>query len=370
MPQATGPSGVQPKNWLTPGVSTMAASAPADTAVVASTSGLRPPVSSVWPSWVSTSVDSAIVLARRARPVIRPACQAAVAPRAVAPPRSASTRARSWPGSGRTGPAAASRWPAGPDRLVPASATASAGSMSVMVLTSSNCRVLSGARPVSAVPSTVNATSPALPPTRIDTASRTRAHSARPSSSASMTGSVPVPVSTRSAAPRAEREPRELTPMPTSAILIAAASLVPSPAMATTWPARCSAWTIRTFCSGDTRANTVLSAIRCTCRPSGSRLSSAPVSTRPACGMPTWRAIATAVAGWSPVTMVTRTPASHSSRTVRLAAGRGVSVIAMNPASVRSVTRSLPAFPAAAAARWRAAWPRAFPFIPLLPFRW
>ncbi len=44
-----------------------------------------------------------------------------------------------------------------------------------------------------------------------------------------------------SAAPRAADDPRPLTPMPTSAIRIAAASLAPSPTIAVTRPQRCSA---------------------------------------------------------------------------------------------------------------------------------
>ena len=43
--QAAGPSGVQPKNWLTPGVCTTATSTPSDAAVDASTAGLVPPAS-------------------------------------------------------------------------------------------------------------------------------------------------------------------------------------------------------------------------------------------------------------------------------------------------------------------------------------
>jgi hypothetical protein len=67
--QPTGPSGVQPKNWLSPGVCTTATSMPADAAVEASTAGLVPPVSTVCPSWVPTSETSATVPARLRRPV-------------------------------------------------------------------------------------------------------------------------------------------------------------------------------------------------------------------------------------------------------------------------------------------------------------
>ena len=75
--------------------------------------------------------------------------------------------------------------------------------MSVSRLTSSSWRVPSGERPPSAVPTTVNATSPALPPTSTATASRTRAHIARPSASASTRRVRSASVSTRSAERRA-----------------------------------------------------------------------------------------------------------------------------------------------------------------------
>ncbi len=48
----------------------------------------------------------------------------------------------------------------------------------------------------------------------------------------------------------------EFIAMPMSAVLIASASLTPSPVMATVWPRACSAVTIPFFCSGVTRPNT------------------------------------------------------------------------------------------------------------------
>ncbi|CFS62167.1 Uncharacterised protein [Mycobacterium tuberculosis] len=66
----------------------------------------------------------------------------------------------------------------------------------------------------------------------------------RPSTSASSSTPRSSSVSTISAAPRAAEEPRPLTPMPTSAIRMAAASLAPSPTIAVTRPQRCSAATI------------------------------------------------------------------------------------------------------------------------------
>ena len=67
MPQPTGPSGVQPKNWLTPGVWITPARTASEAAVEASTAGLPPPSTTVWPSWVPTSEASATVPARRWR---------------------------------------------------------------------------------------------------------------------------------------------------------------------------------------------------------------------------------------------------------------------------------------------------------------
>src|SRR5207302_10942636 len=52
--QATGPIGVQPKKWLTPGVSMTATSTAADATLVPITSGLCQPVSSVCASWGPT----------------------------------------------------------------------------------------------------------------------------------------------------------------------------------------------------------------------------------------------------------------------------------------------------------------------------
>ena len=113
-----------------------------------------------------------------------------------------------------------------------------------------------------------------------------------------------------SAAPRAADEPRPLTPIPTSAIRIAAASLAPSPTIAVTRPQRCSAPTICTFCSGLTRANTCTSAASLADASSSRPLRSAPVITRASAGSPSWRAIARAVTGWSPVISTTSRSAS------------------------------------------------------------
>jgi len=80
--QPAGPRGVQPKNPLTPGVSTTRTRAAPDTSTVPTTSGLRPPATRVWPSWVPTSAARPIVEARL-RPAGRARSHAPVAPAAV-----------------------------------------------------------------------------------------------------------------------------------------------------------------------------------------------------------------------------------------------------------------------------------------------
>ena len=65
-------------------------------------------------------------------------------------------------------------------------------------------------------------------------------------------------VSTMSAASLATSVPVMPMATPMSACLSAGASLTPSPVMATTWPLDCSASTRRSFCSGVTRAKTLV----------------------------------------------------------------------------------------------------------------
>src|ERR1700733_2373145 len=86
--QATGPSGVQPKKWLTPGVWTIATSTAELPSAVATTSGLCRRVSSVCASCVITRAVNPIVEVRLSVPgVQRPIPHAAVAPAAVTAPR-------------------------------------------------------------------------------------------------------------------------------------------------------------------------------------------------------------------------------------------------------------------------------------------
>ncbi len=67
--------------------------------------------------------------------------------------------------------------------------------------------------------------------------------------------------------------------MPISARFSAGASFTPSPVMATYCPAACSALTIRSFCSGATRAYTLISGTLLLKTRSGISARSAPVST-------------------------------------------------------------------------------------------
>ena len=70
-------------------------------------------------------------------------------------------------------------------------------------------------------------------------------------------------VSTSAAASRATSVPRSPIAMPMSAALSAGASFTPSPVIATTSPRALSARTMRSFCSGTTRAKTFTSSMRC-----------------------------------------------------------------------------------------------------------
>ena len=119
----------------TPGVLTTNASAAADATLVTVTAGLRPPVTTIWASWVPTTAARPMAEARRGRPVSRPA--------------------------------------GGPGQRRAHRRSAADGDP--------RARVLSGDLPPRAVPSAMNASSPAFPPTRIDTASRRLRHSALPS---------------------------------------------------------------------------------------------------------------------------------------------------------------------------------------------
>ena len=129
---------------------------------------------------------------------------------------------------------------------------------------------------------------------------------------------------------------------PMSARFSAGASLTPSPVIATIWPSPCSASTMRTFCSGATRANTLTSLIL---RASSSSLmddSSCPVIDPPGEGMPISLAIASAVNRWSPVIMMTLMPAVRHRATASAASFRGESIMPTSPRKVRSLSSPSP----------------------------
>src|SRR5262245_35030807 len=71
------------------------------------------------------------------------------------------------------------------------------------------------------------------------------------------------------------------TEMPTSAERRAGASLMPSPTQPTTWPRERSANTIRFFCVGDTRANTVVRSATAASAGSDIRSTSGPRTMTP-----------------------------------------------------------------------------------------
>ena len=120
---------------------------------------------------------------------------------------------------------------------------------------------------------------------------------------------------------------------PISACFSDAASLTPSPVIATTSPEDCRALTTLTLCSGETRAHTPISRI-CTARSSSSiASSSAPVTTRPV--MPSSSAIAPAVDAWSPVIILTPMPATPHCAIAAIASGRAGSRMPTSASSCR-----------------------------------
>ena len=268
--QPTGPSGVLPSSWLTPGVLTSAPSANSEPTAVPTTSGLRESIS-VWPSCVLTNATSATVDARRRRPVTLASAHAAVAAPAVVVPRTATVR-HSAASSGPL-PALAAGESGG------LTASAAAGSASVSMLTSSNCRVFNGERPDSAVPRIAEAHF-----TRV--AAEEDGHRglhALPQLTPLVEG-----VQQRADLAVEQHDVRRsaggiaalaATPMPTVAVRMAAASLAPSPTIAHTRPNRSSVSTICTLCSGDIRANTIRSRTDSSCPARDIASQSAPLTT-------------------------------------------------------------------------------------------
>ena len=158
-----------------------------------------------------------------------------------------------------------------------------------------------------------------------------------------------------SAASRATAVPATPIATPMSAWRSAGASLTPSPVMATTWRSCWSARTRRSLCSGATRAKTTASSAACRSDSSSRASRSRPVSTSPS-GNPSSRAIAAAVAGWSPVIIFTATPAPRQAATASAASLRGGSLMAISPSNVSppgasSSRRRRPVIPSAAPRR-------------------
>ena len=147
--------------------------------------------------------------------------------------------------------------------------------------------------------------------------------------------------STTAAASRATSVPRWPMAMPICAAFSAGASFTPSPVIATTSPAAFSASTMRSFCSGRTRAKTAISCTRTRNAASSSAAISAPVATG-ASSRPALRAMAAAVAGWSPVIMAMRMPALRQSRTASGTDGRSGSARATRPRKPSAASASPP----------------------------
>ncbi len=128
---------------------------------------------------------------------------------------------------------------------------------------------------------------------------------------------------TNESSPRTRSEASRATAVPlpmataTSAWCRAGASLTPSPVTATVRPAVRAASTMRSLSSGMARATTVRLASSAARRAAGHDRTSDPTTSPPG-PMPTWAAIAAAVAGWSPVTTTVWMPAPVA-RSKRLA---------------------------------------------------
>ncbi len=135
--------------------------------------------------------------------------------------------------------------------------------------------------------------------------------------------------------------PVMLIATPISACLSAGASLTPSPVIATISPTSLSARTIRSLCSGETRAYTDTSFT--TLRRSSSLICcrSLPMSVLALSPtIPRSRAIALAVIGWSPVIITTRMPAVLQVATASFTSGRGGSIMPTNPMNTLSFSAS------------------------------
>ena len=160
--------------------------------------------------------------------------------------------------------------------------------------------------------------------------------------------------STMDAASRATSVPRSPMAMPTSAAFSAGASFTPSPVIATTSPACLSCCTRRSLWLGCRRAQRSVWRRRSLRRASSSDSISAPVSTSGRSLRPTCRAMARAVAGWSPVIMITRMPACRHSASAAGTSSRGGSSRASRPRNWKGSSRWLAGQRGGAAPAWAA----------------
>ena len=156
-------------------------------------------------------------------------------------------------------------------------------------------------------------------------------------------------LSTRSDAPLATAVPLPMATA-TSAAWSAGASLTPSPVTAIVRPARCAAWTMRSFWLGVARATTPTEPSSVASRSSDQPSISAPVTTRGVSSPASW-AMASAVAGWSPVTTRTWMPAPWTVPIASAMPGRSGSAKAMTargihrPSMAASDAAAIPSIP-------------------------
>ena len=164
---------------------------------------------------------------------------------------------------------------------------------------------------------------------------------ARPSRTASTMVAKLSSAMTMSAASRATSVPSLPMATPMWASRSAGASFTPSPVIATMWPHRLKAPTIRSFCSAVTRAKTRTVSMHPSSPFSSSFSSSAPVSAMaPSSQRPSSFAMATAVSLWSPVIITARTCASAQRRTASFTPSRGGSIIPTRPRKVSRLSMS------------------------------
>ncbi len=108
--------------------------------------------------------------------------------------------------------------------------------------------------------------------------------------------------------------------------------------MATMCPRACSALTMFSLCSGETRAYTDTSSTTASSSSAVMLSRSVPVSRRSPCAMPSSCAMVSAVSGWSPVIITGRTPAARAVATAAAASGRGGSIRPTIPRKISSLS--------------------------------